>query len=132
MPSLIRAYVVALAAFEKSTGIHLARWRVLDVLRRHGEMPQHRLTDLTLIDPAAISRIIRDFVDSGDVARRPDPRDHRQSLVALTEPGTARTLRIAADREIFLAAATQGIDPAALAQAETTLHALRANLDRLR
>ena len=131
LPTLVRAYVAATAGFEKQTGIHIARWRILDVLHRHGEMPQHGLTRLTLIDPAAISRILRDFVEFGDVARRHDPADHRQSLVSLTPKGVQKTLQIAAARERFVAAAIDGIDPADLEKVETTLQALRANLARL-
>ena len=132
LPTLARTYVAALSGFEKQTGVHLARWRILDVLRRHGEMPQHELNRHTLIDPAAISRILRDFVGSGDVARRADPVDHRQSLVSLTAQGMARTRQIAVARERFVAVATEGIDPDDLARVESTLGALRANLDRLR
>ena len=130
--SLARAYVSALAAFEKQAGIHIARWRMLDVLHRHGEMAQHELTRHTLMDPAAVSRIVREFEAAGEMARRPDPDDHRQSLVSLTQPGVAMTLRIAAARDRFVAAAVVGIDPDALDRAETTLDALTANLERLR
>lgn len=131
LPTLVRAYVAAISGFEKQTGIHIARWRILDVLHRHGEMAQHELTRLTLIDPAAISRILRDFVEFGDVTRRHDPTDHRQSLVSLTPKGVEKTLVIAAARERFVAAAIEGIDPADLEKVEITLRALRANLARL-
>jgi DNA-binding MarR family transcriptional regulator len=132
LPSLVRAYAAAVAGFEKQTGLHIARWRLLDVLRRHGEMAQHELTRHTLIDPAAVSRIVREFETSGEMSRRPDPDDHRQSLVSLTQTGIALVLRVAAARERFVTDATAGIEPADLARVETILAALRANLDRLR
>ncbi len=131
LPTLVRAYVATVAGFEKQTGIHIARWRILDVLHRYGEMPQHELTRLTLIDPAAISRILRDFVEFGDVARRHDPADHRQSLVSLTPKGVEKTIGISAARQRFVAAAIEGIDPADLDRVEMTLRALKANLARL-
>ncbi len=132
LPALVRTYAAALSTFEHKTGVHLARWRVLDVLRRQGEMPQRALTWHTLIDPAAVSRILHTFEETGDVTRQTDPADQRQSLVALTAQGLEKARHIADIREQFLADAQAGITPADISRLEATLGALRANLERMR
>ena len=119
-------------AAERAGGAYEFAGYRLDVLRRQGEMPQRALTWHTMIDPAAISRILHTFEDTGDVTRQTDPTDQRQSLVALTAQGLEKARQISDIREQFLADAQAGITAADISRLEATLGVLRANLERMR
>jgi DNA-binding MarR family transcriptional regulator len=63
------------------------------VLLNSGDQLMGELAAAERIRPPSMTRIVNGLEERGFVARRPDPRDGRQCLVTLTEPG--RTILLA-------------------------------------
>lgn len=82
-----RSYRAFVAGFEAHTGQSMARWRILILLYRYGEMSQKQLVGELGIDPAALTRQLKALERSGLVERHSDSRDARLTNVALTEAG---------------------------------------------
>jgi DNA-binding MarR family transcriptional regulator len=83
-------------------GCSLHEYAVLFRLVHDSEVPQHELAYDAAIDPAAVSRLVRDMVKSGLVTTRVDPTDKRQRFVKATVKGRAleRTLSPVIDAEL--------------------------------
>ncbi len=62
-------------------------YMVLFRLVHEAEVPQHELAFDAAIDPAAVSRLIRNMAADGLVTTRVDPADKRQRFVKLTPKG---------------------------------------------
>lgn len=75
-------------------GCNLHEYAVLFRLVHDVEVPQHELAYDAAIDPAAVSRLVREMAANGLVTTRVDPQDKRQRYVKLTSKGRAleRTL----------------------------------------
>ncbi len=75
-------------------GCSLQEYVVLFRLAHEAEVTQHELALDAALDPAAVSRLVRDMTESGLVTTRVSPRDKRQRYVKLTSKGRAleRTL----------------------------------------
>jgi DNA-binding MarR family transcriptional regulator len=74
-----------------------------------------------------MTRIVNSLEADGYVARRPDPRDHRQCLVALTDSGREVLLANRRRRDQWLAVRLAELDPA---DREILRHAIRV-LDKV-
>jgi MarR family transcriptional regulator, organic hydroperoxide resistance regulator len=70
-------------------GSSLHEYSVLFRLAEDDEAPQHELAFDAGIDPAALSRLVRDMSASGLVTTRVDPADKRQRFVRITAKGRA-------------------------------------------
>ena len=68
-------------------GSSISAYKVLFRLVHDEEVPQHELAFDAAMDPAAISRLIRDMAEDGLVTTRVDPSDKRQRFVRLTSKG---------------------------------------------
>lgn len=132
LPELVRTFYDALAGFEKETGIHMARWRILVMLGESKKSSQRALAQSSHIDPASISRILRELEAQGYVARAADPSDSRQSLAMLTASGKALVRDIAKRRAKFLRKALKGLAPEEVTKVTETLLSIRRNLADLR
>ena len=132
LPELVRTFYDALAGFEKETGVHLARWRILSMLAEAKKSSQRSLAKSSHIDPASISRILRELEVAGHVTRESDPSDSRQSLAMLTISGKALVREIAKNRAKFLRKALKGVTPDKVKQVTEALHSIRQNLANLR
>lgn len=97
-----RSYRAFVAGFEAHTGQSMARWRILILLYRYGEMSQKRLVGELGIDPAALTRQLKALERSGLVERHSDSRDARLINVALTEAGRATVNSTMALRNEYL------------------------------
>jgi DNA-binding MarR family transcriptional regulator len=75
-------------------GCSLHEYAVLFRLVHDTEVPQHELAYDAALDPAAVSRLVREMADNGLVTTRVHPEDKRQRYVKLTSKGRAleRTL----------------------------------------
>lgn len=82
-----RSYRAFVAGFEAHTGQSMARWRILVLLDKHGELSQKRLVGELGIDPAALTRQLKALEQNGMVARHSDPEDARLTNVVLTSAG---------------------------------------------
>ena len=98
--------------------------RALGVLTRHGSMRLGALSEHLRIAPRSATEVVDALEEAGLVERRPDPRDRRATLVALTSHGgqVAAGIRAAraAEAEGFFARLDEA-DRASLARILRTL-----------
>jgi DNA-binding MarR family transcriptional regulator len=84
----------------------------MGVLLNSGDQLMGELAALEKVRPPSMTRIVNSLEVRGYVARRPDPRDHRQCLVALTQAGRQVLLANRRRRDEWLAVRLAGLDPA--------------------
>jgi DNA-binding MarR family transcriptional regulator len=80
--------------FAQHLGMSQARWQLLMLLERHGEISHADLQQHLLLDGATITRLVKQFEAEGAVRRRLDPQNNRYTLVSLTPSGHAITADI--------------------------------------
>jgi DNA-binding MarR family transcriptional regulator len=84
----------------------------MSVLLNSGDQLMGELAALERVRPPSMTRVVNSLEARGYVARRPDPRDHRQCLVTLTDPGRQVLLANRRRRDEWLAVRIAGLDPA--------------------
>lgn len=84
---VLRLYHLVTPVFEQYVGVSVARWRVLTQLYRCGPLNQSELQQRLKIDPAAITRQVKQMEEEGLVERNPSPQDNRFTIVELTPAG---------------------------------------------
>ena len=93
-------------------GSSMHEFVVLVRVTEEDEVPQSELAYDAAIDPAAVSRLIRDMTRAGLVTTRVDPNDKRQRFVKATAKGRtlARTLEPIVDSTLapYLSGLTSG------------------------
>jgi DNA-binding MarR family transcriptional regulator len=82
------------------------------VLLNSGDQLMGELAGEERVQPPSMTRIVNSLEARGYVARRPDPRDHRQCLVSLTDAGRQVLLANRRRRDRWLAVRIDGLDPA--------------------
>ena len=82
------------------------------VLLNSGDQLMGELAALERVRPPSMTRVDNSLEARGYVARRPDPRDHRQCLVTLTDSGRRVLLANRRRRDEWLAVRIAGLDPA--------------------
>ena len=92
--SIMRAQQILLARYDellKPHGLTFARYEVLVLLRfsRYGALPLGRIGQRLMVHPTSVTNSIDRLEISGFVERRPNPRDGRGTLAAITESGLA-------------------------------------------
>ena len=84
----------------------------MGVLLNSGDQLMGELAAQERVQPPSMTRIVNNLEARGYVARGPDPRDHRQCLVALTESGRQVLLANRRRRDEWLAVRIAALDPA--------------------
>jgi DNA-binding MarR family transcriptional regulator len=125
---IARVYYEILPVFERYVGMSKARWSVLMLLWRAGELSQATMQQRLRVDGAAITRQVKQLEEEGLVLRRPDPHDNRFTLVDLTEVGRQLTASMAGKREAFEALVTAGISEEDIALMRRCLQRIRENV----
>lgn len=82
------------------------------VLLNSGDQLMGALAAQEKVRPPSMTRIVNSLEGRGYVARHPDPRDHRQCLVALTDSGRDVLLANRRRRDQWLAIRIAALDPA--------------------
>jgi DNA-binding MarR family transcriptional regulator len=72
-----------------SSGVSLARWKVLEVLAGAGSIRQTALAQELGFAPRSVTQAVESLASDGLVERKPDPADGRAKLVTLTDEGAA-------------------------------------------
>jgi DNA-binding MarR family transcriptional regulator len=85
----------------------LSQGSVLGRLDREGEQSVSDLAAKERVRPQSMAQTVADLEGEGYVARRPDPRDGRRALVALTATGRAALEQERRRREGWLAEALE-------------------------
>lgn len=103
-----------------------------ELYKHKGGLTASELAEKSNIDRSLISREIRALVRSGYVTAEPAVgKRSYNSLITLTEKGTATAVRIAAAAHEFQLAGGKGIDDAALASFYDTLNKICDNLNNI-
>lgn len=100
--ALLRARESVMRHFRPSlqaAGLTEQQWRTLRALNGQKEIDATRLADATFLLAPSLTRILRDLEGRGLVSRRPDPRDARVALIALTDEGAAMLREVGAHSE---------------------------------
>jgi DNA-binding MarR family transcriptional regulator len=128
---IARVYYEILPVFERYVGMGKARWGILMLLWRVGELSQATLQQRLHVDGAAITRQVKQLEEEGLVLRRPDPQDNRFTLVDLTDTGRRLTASMAGKREAFEALVTAGMSEQDIALMRRCLDQIRDNVRAL-
>jgi DNA-binding MarR family transcriptional regulator len=97
---------------EGSLDLNLNQLSAMAVLLNSGDQLMGELAAQEKIRPPSMTRIVNSLEARGYVVRRPDPRDHRQCLVALTDSGRDVLLANRRQRDQWLAVRIAELDPA--------------------
>jgi DNA-binding MarR family transcriptional regulator len=112
---------------DDSLGLNSNQLSAMSVLLNSGDQLMGELAAQERVQPPSMTRIVNSLEERGYVARRPDPRDHRQCLVTLTDSGRQVLLANRRRRDEWLAVRIAELDPA---DREVLRHAVRV-LERL-
>jgi DNA-binding MarR family transcriptional regulator len=96
---------------EGSLDLNLNQLSAMAVLLNSGDQLMGELAAQEKIRPPSMTRIVNSLEARGYVVRRPDPRDHRQCLVALTDSGRDVLLANRRRRDQWLAVRIAELDP---------------------
>jgi len=91
-----------LRAQRTSSTVTLTQYSALSSLKKCGPMTPGELAAKEVVQPPSMTRVIAALEDLGYVSRRPHPTDGRQSIVELTDEGTAYVLADISAREAWL------------------------------
>ncbi|MDT5410385.1 MAG: hypothetical protein QOG14_2605 [Mycobacterium sp.] len=72
-----------------TSGLSLARWKVLEILDAKGSIRQKALAQELGFAERSITQAVESLASDGLVERTPDPADGRAKLVTLTDEGAA-------------------------------------------
>jgi DNA-binding MarR family transcriptional regulator len=97
---------------DESLGLNLNQLSAMAVLLNSGDQLMGELAAQERVRPPSMTRIVNSLEARGYVVRRPDPRDHRQCLVALTDSGRQVLLANRRRRDEWLAVRIAALDPA--------------------
>ncbi len=97
---------------DESLGLNPNQLSAMAVLLNSGDQLMGELAAQERVRPPSMTRIVNSLEARGFVIRRPDPRDHRQCLVSLTESGRQVLLANRRRRDQWLAVRIAGLDPA--------------------
>lgn len=80
--------------YRRRFGLKTTEWRIMAVLGDSGPHSQRELCQLTLMDKVPVNRACRTLEERGLAVRRPNARDGRSHLLALTAEGRSVHARI--------------------------------------
>lgn len=92
----------ASAVYRPLFGIGITDWRLMALLAAEPWVVASHICNSTGLDKAAVSRSVRSLQDLGLIDVRPDRRDQRRQMIALTSKGVAlhnRIVELAVARE---------------------------------
>ncbi len=118
-------------AFEGFVGAPMSRLRLLGYMYARGELSQADLQRHLEVDGATITRQVKQMEADGLLQRRPDPKDNRFTLVALTDAGRAMIRALIERGQEFQKLAVRNLDERQLRDAVAVLAQMRGNLQAL-
>lgn len=125
---LVFACSEARQTFVQQLGISQARWQLLMLVERHGEISHATLQQQLSLDGATITRLVKQFEAEGVVHRRLDPQNNRYTLVSLTPSGHVITAEMHANHRAFQTRLLSGIPREEQEGMLRVLEQLRANI----
>jgi DNA-binding MarR family transcriptional regulator len=97
---------------DESLDLTPSQLSAMAVLLNSGDLLMGQLAAQEKVQPPSMTRIVNSLEARGYVERRPEPRDHRQCLVALTDSGREVLLANRRRRDQWLAVRLAELDPA--------------------
>jgi len=97
---------------DESLDLTPSQLSAMAVLLNSGDLLMGELAAQEKVQPPSMTRIVNSLEARGYVERRPEPRDHRQCLVALTDSGREVLLANRRRRDQWLAVRLGELDPA--------------------
>jgi DNA-binding MarR family transcriptional regulator len=97
---------------DEAVGLNPNQLSAMAVLLNSGNQLMGELAAQERVQPPSMTRIVNSLEARGYVARRPDPRDHRQCLVSLTDSGRQVLMANRRRRDEWLAVRIAALDPA--------------------
>jgi homoprotocatechuate degradation regulator HpaR len=100
--TLLQAREAAMSFFRpllNQHGLTEQQWRVIRILRQHGEMESFRLAELACILKPSMTGVLSRLERDGLVSRSKPPHDQRRVYIDLTELGHKCFLSMSADME---------------------------------
>ena len=97
---------------DESLDLTPSQLSAMAVLLNSGDQLMGQLAAQEKVQPPSMTRIVNSLEARGYVERRPEPRDHRQCLVALTDSGREVLLANRRRRDQWLAVRLTELDPA--------------------
>lgn len=108
------------------------QWRVLRVLGEQDELDAATITQLAMLLPPSVTRILRELEERKLVKRRPDDRDGRRSIVSITAKGRQLMAATAKHTRMIIAAYTEAFGQERLDNLIKELAALQAAIEPFR
>lgn len=100
--TLLQAREAAMSFFRpllNQHGLTEQQWRVIRILRQHGEMESYRLAELACILKPSMTGVLSRLERDGVVVRRKSPHDQRRVYIDLTKQGHECFLSMSGDME---------------------------------
>jgi homoprotocatechuate degradation regulator HpaR len=100
--TLLQAREAAMSFFRpllNQHGLTEQQWRVIRILRQHGEMESYRLAELACILKPSMTGVLSRLERDGLVSRRKPPHDQRRVYIDLTKQGHKCFLSMSGDME---------------------------------
>lgn len=118
-------------AFEGFVGTPFPRLRLLGYMYARGEVSQADLQRHLDVDGATVTRQVKQMEADGLLQRRPNPKDNRFTLVALTDLGHSTVETLIQRGQEFQQLTVRDIDEEQLREAAAVLAQMRRNLQAL-
>ena len=128
-----RLYLAARAVMDsvlRPYGLGSTQWYVLYQLANEGPTMQRDLVRMLQIERATLSGIVATLVRKGLVDQTPDSEDQRQRMLRITRSGKKLWKELPDPRDLILAVAFHGADPAELVIARRVLQAATHRLNQ--
>lgn len=108
------------------------QWRVLRVLGEQDELDAVTITQMAMLLPPSVTRILRELEDRKLIIRRPDHYDGRRSIVSITAKGRQLMASTAKLTRAVLAAYTEAFGQERLENLIKELASLQAAIEPFR
>jgi DNA-binding MarR family transcriptional regulator len=113
----------------RKSGINLARWRVLSVLKAYGPLNIGEIAVATAMEQPTLSRVVDQLASEKLVVRRTSPEDSRFVYASLTSAGEEAFRAIAPAAQQHQERALQGFTQAEIRTLRSLLRRILENID---
>ncbi|KAB7632292.1 MULTISPECIES: MarR family winged helix-turn-helix transcriptional regulator [Stenotrophomonas] len=113
----------------RELGFAMSQLPVLVSLKHGNALPQSELARIAGVEQPSMAQLLNRMERDGLIQRRPDPDDRRSRLIALTPQARERLPAAQAVMEAASATATAGFSAADMAQLQSLMVRLNANLE---
>lgn len=108
------------------------QWRVLRVLGERDELDAVKITQMAMLLPPSVTRILRELEERKLITRRPDANDGRRSIISITAKGRQLMAVTAGHTRAILAAYAETFGQDRLDNLIKELLALQTAIEPLR